>query len=91
VSDDDDLKSYWALLRPVQRGRGQRLNLEGRRFFRLTVGAPTGTRTPSGSALWNCTCDCGATKEVSTDNLMKGKVKSCGCLLRESGKQKNDP
>lgn len=80
---DDDMESYWAILRPIARGRGRRLNLIGKAFYRLTVDAHTGRRTKSGSALWACTCVCGAPKEVSTDALMKGKVKSCGCLLKE--------
>jgi hypothetical protein len=81
---DDELESYWALLKPIVRGKGRRLNLEGKAFYRLTVDSNTGRRTKSGSALWACTCVCGKPKEVSTDALMRGKVKSCGCLLREA-------
>lgn len=83
--DEDDLESYWALLRPIRRGRGRRLNLVGKTFSRLTVESATDRRTKSGSALWTCSCVCGNSKEVSTDNLMKGKVKSCGCLAKELG------
>jgi len=28
-------------------------------------------------------CDCGAEKEINTSNVKRGKVKSCGCYLRE--------
>lgn len=83
MSDLDDFESSWNRLRPVTRGRGKRLKLKGRRFDRLVVIEYTKTRTKSGSALWSCQCDCGNFKNVSTDNLLKGKVKSCGCLLRE--------
>jgi hypothetical protein len=77
---DDDFDSYWNELKPIARGRGKRLNLVGRRFWRLVVQAATGRRTASGSAIWSCLCDCGNVRERSTDNLMKGKAKSCGCL-----------
>ncbi len=79
---DDELESYWNLIRPLVRQRGRRLSLTGRTFTRLTVRGPTGRRE-YGSAIWDCVCSCGNPKEVSTNALMKGKVKSCGCLLRE--------
>jgi hypothetical protein len=28
---------------------------------------------------WNCVCDCGALSNVSSGNLVTGKVASCGC------------
>jgi hypothetical protein len=88
---DDDLESYWAIFKPLARGKGRRLNLTGRIFTRLTVEGPTGRRTPTGSALWACLCACGNRKEVSTNSLMRGKVKSCGCLLRKKqGKEPHD-
>ena len=41
--------------------------------------------------LWLCTCDCGNSKVVVSDNLSSGKSKSCGCLkvefLARSGNQ----
>lgn len=79
----DDLQDYWDSLRPILRGKGKRLNLQFRTFGRLYVIQATGRRNGSGSALWSCRCSCGNFKEASTDALMKGKVKSCGCLMRE--------
>lgn len=40
--------------------------------------------------MWFCQCDCGNTKEVAADALLKnlGGIKSCGCLLEE--KRDND-
>ncbi len=81
---DDDVESYWNLVRPLARVRGRRLDLTGRTFDRLTVKGPTGRRNRSGSAIWSCLCVCGATKEACSNALMRGKVKSCGCLLREN-------
>lgn len=79
----EDLLACWKYLRPIIRGKGRRLDLANRTFDRLYVEGPTGRRNSSGSALWDCRCSCGNPKEVSTDALMKGKVKSCGCLMRE--------
>lgn len=33
---------------------------------------------------WLCKCDCGNTKIVTTDSLMRSNVKSCGCLKKIS-------
>ena len=33
---------------------------------------------------WLCLCDCGNFKVVTSKNLKRGNVKSCGCLLFES-------
>lgn len=32
-------------------------------------------------AMWNCKCDCGATKIVPTNNLTAGYVTTCGCRM----------
>lgn len=33
---------------------------------------------------WLCVCDCGRSKSVIGSDLLGGKVKSCGCLLKEA-------
>ena len=54
------------------------INLNGKKFNRLTVlGFLTIERK------WECLCDCGKLKIVSTGNLLNGDVKSCGCLAKE--------
>lgn len=35
-------------------------------------------------AYWKCKCDCGKTAIVSTGELRRGGIKSCGCLRRET-------
>lgn len=30
-----------------------------------------------------CVCECGNIKEVASNNLITGKIKSCGCLLKD--------
>jgi hypothetical protein len=49
----------------------------GQRFHYLTVMAQTGRR--GRHLLWLCRCDCGADKEVTGCDLVKGHTKSCGC------------
>ena len=58
------------------------LDLTGQRFGKLTVikfskDVQSGNRKRK---YWLCQCDCGNTKEVRTDCLTSGNVKSCGCL-----------
>ena len=58
------------------------IDLTKQRFGKLTVshwmGPIAGTRAP-----WWCLCDCGGEKPVSSIDLRRGLVKSCGCLLRK--------
>ena len=58
------------------------INLESRRFGKLSVVEKTenmGTRTA-----WICICDCGNKKKVRTNDLLRGKTKSCGCEERKT-------
>ena len=62
------------------------LDLTGQRFGKLTVikfskDVQSGNRKRK---YWLCRCDCGNIKEVRTDCLTSGNVKSCGCLHIEN-------
>lgn len=59
-------------------------NLQGRKFGRLTVVEPTGRIEPDGSINWLCYCECGKQTCVSSNKLLTGRTKSCGCLKREA-------
>jgi len=59
-------------------------DLVGRRYGLLTVVSRAGTR--DGHALWNCRCDCGGVKAVTTGMLNYGVVRSCGCLKFAAGR-----
>lgn len=39
---------------------------------------------------WECACDCGNLTSVNTRDLLKGSIKSCGCLRKERMKSYND-
>lgn len=59
------------------------IDLNGKRFGRLTVVRYNGADR-SGAARWVCLCDCGEEKAILSTHLRGGKIKSCGCLMRES-------
>ena len=62
--------------------KGDRKDLTGLRFGRLTVVSEHSNRGP-GRYYWTCICDCGSTTVVEGSELKKGATKSCGCLKRE--------
>lgn len=62
---------------------GTRINLEGKKFGRLTVIKDSGKRDSSGNIMWECHCDCGNTVCVKGNSLKSGASKSCGCLQKE--------
>lgn len=64
-------------------GVGQRMNLEGKSFGKLTVLAFAG-KNGCGHNLWKCSCDCGKETIVTIGHLRSGHTKSCGCGLREA-------
>lgn len=57
-------------------------NLVGKTFERLTVVRRDGSNK-SRSAVWLCICSCGNTTRVSSNALVKNRIKSCGCLQKE--------
>jgi len=54
-----------------------------KRFGYLTALEPTEKRYMNGAIIWKCKCDCGNIVEVTSINLVQGKVKSCGCKTSE--------
>jgi len=62
---------------------GKKIDLTGCRFGMLTVIKENG-RCSSGGVLWKCECDCGETTTARSRNLINGKTKSCGCILKGS-------
>lgn len=58
----------------------QTIDLTGQRFGRLVV---VSFSHKTLGAYWNCCCDCGEHRVVSSNNLRRGNSKSCGCVRRE--------
>lgn len=57
--------------------------LSGRRFGKLVVLEATGQRK-NRMVIWHCRCDCGNDKFATTNDLLSGRTRSCGCLNRIS-------
>lgn len=71
----------------LPRGRWYR-DIRGERRGRLLVVEPTTDRA-SGAVVWLCLCDCGREVLKSSRTLLRPTgAKSCGCLLRESARQR---
>lgn len=58
------------------------INMTGQVFGRLTVTGQNG-RNRHGQTVWLCRCKCGKEKTNSRSNLIRGRVRSCGCLKRD--------
>lgn len=57
------------------------VNLTNRRFGRFVV---KWFSHMNGNSFWFALCDCGVTKLVNSNSLIKGTSRSCGCLNRET-------
>lgn len=65
---------------------GRKINLVGEKFGRLTVLEELPNRvSPRGwsKTQWKCRCECGNIASVTTQDLRKGDIKSCGCLKND--------
>lgn len=62
------------------------INLIGKKFGRLSVMKRT-ENSKDNKPTWLCKCDCGNEKrKVRSSSLVRGLVKSCGCLRSEKNK-----
>ena len=64
--------------------------LTGHKFGRLTVLREDPRRDKYGRVKWICRCDCGNIVSAAGSDLMKGSVKSCGCLHKELAEENKD-
>jgi hypothetical protein len=74
-------------------GRKPMVNRAGIRYGMLIVIDDTPVSFRKGNKidwLWNCKCDCGDTKLIRADRLRSKTrgLRNCGCLLRESARQR---
>lgn len=59
-------------------------DLSGQKFGRLTVLRKSNKRNKSRHIYYECKCDCGNICVVNAGHLVGGRIKSCGCLHKES-------
>ena len=59
-------------------------DLTGKRFGRLTALQLAPKKNSDHSNSWLCRCDCGKSHLTNTSALMSGRVRSCGCLQRDT-------
>ena len=60
----------------------------GNTYGKLTVISMSDERR-GGSVCWKCKCSCGNYTIVAGDELRRGGVQSCGCLIKERSREKN--
>lgn len=64
------------------------IDLRGRRFGRLVV---TERAKEKKGTIWLCRCDCGRVKKVGSRHLLRGAIRSCGCLRVEASRKRQGP
>lgn len=69
-------------LQTESRSTARTLDITGQRFGRLLAQVRTDKKY-RGCYLWECLCDCGITKTLSSSHLATGVVISCGCARRD--------
>lgn len=57
------------------------IDITGNKYGRLV--AVSFAYRKNKNTYWNVVCDCGSTKQVGYSHLVRGKIKSCGCIKRE--------
>lgn len=60
-----------------------RRDITGEKFSRLVALYKTGVNE-RGKDIWKFECDCGRTTITTSDLVVYGQTKSCGCLQREA-------
>lgn len=65
------------------RNKGKYKDLTGMIFGKLNVISLLEERDKNGSCIWRCECECGGTRNVSSGDLLRGRVVSCGCSVQK--------
>lgn len=65
------------------------VDITGKKFNHLTALYPTKERNSRQAVIWHCRCDCGNEKDISYNNLVYGKLQSCGCQKEIHNKKLN--
>lgn len=62
---------------------GEKLDIAGEKFNRLTAIKPLGLCKNKRQVVWEFLCECGNIIEFKASPVKTGKKKSCGCLVKE--------
>lgn len=62
---------------------GNFIDLTDKKIGKLTVIKMNG-KDKNGHCKWLCQCDCGNTKNVLGTHLIRGNIRSCGCLSKKN-------
>ena len=65
------------------KNKGQYKDLTGMVFGRLQVIKQLNDHAANGTCLWECQCECGKQRVVSSGDLLRGRIISCGCNVQE--------
>lgn len=63
-------------------GSYRKMDLAGKRYNKIEILRDVGKRNKSGSILWECRCDCGTVFLTPVTIVVRGLVKSCGCMRK---------
>ena len=71
--------------------KGEKLikDLTGQTFGKLTALYYLKERDKNRYIVWHCRCDCGNEVDISSNSLLTGNTKSCGCYQREQTSNAN--
>ena len=59
------------------------IDIKGKKYNRLTP------LVYLGESKWRCQCDCGKISVIRSYDIINGRTKSCGCLVKETTRNKN--
>lgn len=65
-------------------GKQNKKDLIGKRFGKLVVIEDSNKRK-NNNVIWKCQCDCGNLTNANASDLVKGSIKSCGCIKKSWG------
>lgn len=65
------------------------INIENKKFGKLTVISETKKRSSNGGIVWKFKCDCGKITYHVGNRVSKGQIVSCGCSRKSKNIQKS--
>ena len=86
---DGHIKSCGCKTHEIQQ-KNKMKDIQNQRFGKLIALEPDFEKSKNSHGIvWLCKCDCGNNAYVKATQLLQGKTKSCGCLLKEVLTERN--